>query len=820
MINVPGVNYSNPSVKAESVVVSSGVSIPANNRILCIIGEGARREVLVSYASGNGQDGLDSTYTTTTGRDGRRFLFGVYPVQAKRTVITKNGITLTGLEEAISITSPTSFSSIYDYRVDIQNGRLEMKPASLVDQGGAYYTASGTVVGTGTINNLSLIDSDAPAETWTIRCSSVRRDGYGVPIDGYARFVASGSVSGIILDGYGSPVVWQSDGVIRNNGILKFRIVEGGTPFDSGDTFVVRVASGVLSAGDQLIASYIATTEINDPEFFTDMDAITAKHGLVSTTNTLSLGCQLAFANGTAGVLCCQAAPPIPRRITYEVVEQATGGSTEEDMTFPLPIGVVPATNTEVTFFVVNTVTNVETQIIPNKVTFYNAGYTTAPTTFITGADPYSYTVIMQGGLKREGDDLVITPAGGNTAVVSSEITTFDLTDVTVNTSLTIFGATNANNNGDFTIVSVSEGELTISGSAPFVSETGLDFRLIDASEQSAAILWTQDLALTSTQGLKVGVIDTDDATFFDAGWINALEELESWELDILVPLPTQTISAIFQTSMQHVLAMSRMQNSKERMLFIGAINGLLPANVIGTNPAAVENIGVLEGIQGDSPTEILAGTIEDLTNYSVEDAFGNTFRCMYFYPDRIVVNITGTNTFIDGFYLAAAAGGYFSGVGNVAIPLTNKTLAGFSILNDRQFNNTVAENITRAGICLVEPVLGGGRVIWGKTTSQSGYPEDEEASIIFIRDKIAKNMRLGTRGFIGVVETPSFPISLKTRVGSLINSFMSQQLITAYGSIIVKRDTVEPRQWNISFAVQPSYAVNWIYIRFEVGVL
>jgi len=817
MINIPGVPYANPGVFSEGEVVSTGVSIPANNRVLCVVGEGRRREVVINYAAGGGQDGLNSSYTSSTGADGRHFQLNNAPIISNRTTLTKNGITLTGLEQAIT---GTSFSSRYDYRIDINTGRIELQGANLVDQGGAYYTASGTIVGNGTIDNLELIDQNAPNETWTVRCTAVRRDGYGQPIDGYGKFTVSGSVSGIILDGYGQPIIWQSDGVLRNNGILRFAITEGSTAFNVGDTFVIMVESGVLETGDKLVCQYIATLDINDPEFFTDMESVAEKHGLASTDNTLSLGAQLAFANGTPGILCCQAAPGVPRRTTYRVVDTATGNATEEDLSFPLPIGVVPDSDTTVTFFIINTLTSTTEQIFPNKVDFYNPTYEANPMSFITGAAPYSYTVIMQDGVLREGSDLVITPGAGNTATVSSATVTFDLSDVSATTAMVIWGATNANNNGTFTITGVSDGKLTISGSAPFVSESGLDFRVVDSTEQSAYVLLTQDLALTNTQGLTVGVIDTKDATFYDAGWTNALLKLESFELDILVPLPTQTISSIFNTSLQHCLKMSRIKNRKERVLFIGAIDGLTVSNVTGQSLAAVEDLGILEGIQGDDASEILAGNIEDLANYSVSDAFGSTFRCVYHYPDRIVVNIQGTNTFIDGFYLAAASGGYLSGVGNVAIPLTNKTLGGFSILNDRTYNSTESENITRAGITLVEPVLGGGRVVWGKTTSQSGFPEEEEISIVFIRDKIAKDVRLGCQGFIGVAETPAFGTSLQSRIITILNAFISQGLITEYADVKVKRDTVDPRQWNVTFRVVPSYPVNWIYIKFELGTV
>jgi len=58
----------------------------------------------------------------------------------------------------------------------------------------------------------------------------------------------------------------------------------------------------------------IATQDINDPEFFTDPNSLFAKHGSPSEANTLSLGANLAFENGAAGVLALQAKPALPRR--------------------------------------------------------------------------------------------------------------------------------------------------------------------------------------------------------------------------------------------------------------------------------------------------------------------------------------------------------------------------------------------------------------------------------------------------------------------------------------------------------------------------
>ncbi len=820
MVNIAGVSYANPDAFAASEIITSGVSIPGNNRVLVILGEGSRREVVIPNAAGRGNDGLDPTYTTSTGSDGRHFLLKNAPVVENRTTLLKNGVPLVITEGTID---GTAFSNRFDAKVEIATGRIELQTARILNVGGADYVPASTNQGNGTFSGLTLIDENAPEETWTIRCSSTRVDGYAVPIDGYGLFTVSGSVSGV------STRVWQSDGYTRDNGILRFAINEGSSVFYRGDTFTVRVVSGVLKAGDNLLANYIAGLDINTPQFFTEMDQVVTKHGLASTTNTVSLGAQIAFANNTSGLYTLQCAPSLPRRSTYTLIETASGHATDNDLSFPLPLGVIPDVDSEVKLFTINNTTRERTQILPNKVDFYNATYTTTPHTFIATAPAYSYTVIMEPGLISEGESTTIeVDADPTYAWLSDTYMTFNSSDLGTTYRMIVFGSDTTNDSpaGGFTVTEVVDGKIRIHRTVGvFADETGnvdLTWRLVDTdtSVQSATILLTSDLVLAAGVGFEAMVIDTRDATFYDAGWATALSKLETVECDIIVALPTQTMSVIFQNALNHCLTMSQTKNKKERVLITGAVMGLLPENVdYDAVPAAVEDIGILEGIQGDDPLEILNGNIEDLTNYSVPAAFGSTYRCIYMYPDKIVVNVSGANTFVHGFYQAAALGGWFSGRGDVATPATNKVLSGYTILSDRTFANQIAENITKAGICLVRPVLGGGEIIWGKTTSQSGFPEEEEASIVFIRDKIAKVCRTAMKGFVGQAESASTATNMYNRINGLLLGFLNQGLITAFKDVVVARDSVDPRQWNVRFAVQPTYPINWVYVKFSVGV-
>lgn len=917
MSNIPGATNVLPGVFTSVETQSRGAAVPGGIRVSALIGEGSRTEVLVSAALGAGKDGFNPTYTSSSGSDGRHFKLSLFPLVSNRTRLFRNGLPLVGKEE---VPDSNSFSNVYDYRVDIATGKVEMQAGYLVDQGGAFYTQLATNSGDGYLSDLELVDLNAPSETWSVRCVSVQRDNSNDPILGTAKFVAIGTVSGAKLDANGNPVIWVANGQLVTNNILTFSISEDGTAFTEGDGFIVKVKSGVLTKNDSLTAEYISVADLNDPEFLQNMESVSRKHGLSSTDNNLTLGCQLAFSNSAPGIMCVQAAPSMPRRTSYSLVDAFKATSTNnDDFTFPLPAGVLPNADSQIHFFHKNNSTNVETQVLPNKLEFFTLDTSGFPSTSSFTQDDtsapagysFSYTVVSKPASISFGLDGYVArdPLANNKAIFSSPSKAFDATHV--GKSLKIIDALNVANNGTFTVNSVVDGKLyvgdpTFTTFDTFTIETSLSFQVVNAStlavlgsatdgytaapssdtatfgsssisgldfstitslttrkvkinsgtqkglyditaynagNNSITIQKTfvieSDLryeVLDSTQSsnyvvvnhnvvpngyaLRVTLVDDRDADFYDAGWINALEALERIECDILVPLPKQTASVIFQNALTHCKTMSSIRNRKERVLFIGAINGLTPDNLTGAEAAAVEDIGVLEGIQGDSITEVLAGNIEDLTNYSVPDSFGNTYRCVYFYPDQIVVQAGTDNVLVDGFYISAAAAGYLSSISRVEIPLTKKVLSGFTILRNRMFSQTILENLATAGVCTLQPVQGGGEVVWGLTTTQSGFAEEQEISIVFIRDRIAKSLRSGFKGFIGIPEDNSTFATLSARAIALLNSFISQGLITGYRDLKVQRDSVDSRQWNVQMQVSPAYPINWLFLKVGVGTL
>lgn len=929
--NIPGVPNALPGVFDVIETQSTGTAVPGGGRIAAMIGEGSTSETIISAALGGGVDGLNPSYTSANGADGRHFTLSLAPIISNRTQLFRNGFPLVGLE---SLIDSNPFSNVYDYRVDIATGHIELQTAHLVDQGGLNYKASTTNVGDGYILTLALTDLNAPSENWTIKCISVQRDSSNLPIQKTAKFIASGSVSGNLLDANGNQVVWVANGQTVTNGILSFKIFEkqlsgnSTSPFREGDSFVIKVNSGVLTRNDSLTASYIPAENINDPELLQTVSDVQRKHGIASIDNNLALGCQLAFANGAPAILTVQAAPAIPRRTSYEMDPAGVDATSTDpnDFIFPFPAGVTPDLNSQIHVFVLNKTTNVETQLLPNKFAYYTLGTGGQPTVsaFVLddvsppGGNSFSYSVIKQADAIISGFDGYITGVTGSPLDGVFESPSVVFTASYVGKVVEMFDALNVANNGYFLVTGVVNGNLQVeacdangsplSNYSDFSNQSSISFQVIDPTTglpvasgtgtdgyitkiantgtatfgSSATVNFaglgtvtnfllkingttannglylitansagpnTITIAKTTTtesnirfevldldatsdylvlnhnvvpngNALRVTIVDSRDASFYDAGWSNALTALESQEIDILVTLPKSTISVIFQNALNHCLTMSSTANRKERVFFTGAISGLTPANLTGAKLAAVEQLGVFEGIPNNDIPTLLAGEMSDIANYSVSDAFGNTYRCVYFYPDQIVVQAGGQNVLMDGFYLAAAAAGYLSGVGNVAIPLTNKTLTGFTILRSKQYSPLILSQLASSGVTTLQPVQGGGRVVWGLTTTQSGFVEEQEISIVFIRDKVAKNLRAGFLGYIGIAEDGSTLATLSARAIALLKSFIAQGLITAYDSLLVTRDAVDPTQWNITVRVQPTYPVNFIFIKVSLGLL
>jgi hypothetical protein len=173
----------------------------------------------------------------------------------------------------------------------------------------------------------------------------------------------------------------------------------------------------------------------------------------------------------------------------------------------------------------------------------------------------------------------------------------------------------------------------------------------------------------------------------------------------------------------------------------------------------------------------------------------------------------------LPGFYQAAALGGFLAGQSNIAEPPTYKTLTGYTILRDKVYRQITLDELADAGVLVCQPVAGGARMLHGLTTVQSGAPEEEEISIIGIRDAVARILRNSLRPFVGKVNSPTIVAEISGGIDKLLRSLVSQGLLTGVGAITVTRNPVEPRQIDIAVEINPTGPVNWIFVDVTVSL-
>ena len=554
----------------------------------------------------------------------------------------------------------------------------------------------------------------------------------------------------------------------------------------------------------------------------------------------------------------------------------ACGGNADfcevDDLLFPIPAPLQglgsgkPDSDYQVGVYAIRN--GKEIPLVLNKFDFYASNLETESSqlSFISSSDYSGYYTVVNSDVEilTSGDsgELFTDSSTGTTAIFTSGLVTgefdFDSSNATDDTTIVITsmevvtssGNTLLTQKDDIAVALVGTGnegagvELKISevfsdtsvevvskeldGLSRYTFENNLDIENIqffikddnDSKNKTASLLLNKSVIssgqLKKGDGLRIYYVDQNDSDFSDPGWLNCLKAMEAFDGTIIVPLPTSAKNLVFKNVVSHCEIMSSVANRKERLAFIGACRGIDHEALIGTKLVAVEDIGTIEGIQGDEPSEILNGEIEDLANYKLDENYKSNRAC-YFYPDEIIYD----NTSYDGYYIAAAAAGFFCTDGRLSsTPLTNKTLSGFTISESKRHSSSTLNQLGNVGATVLQPAgSGSANVLASRTTSQSGYIEDEEPSIMLVRDEIKQILRNAVSGQIGTVQSLAGQVNLQLRVQNIMKGLISRGLITSFRGLRVEQDKVDPRQLNVYVGYTPAYPVNYVYIEIEVGI-
>lgn len=257
---------------------------------------------------------------------------------------------------------------------------------------------------------------------------------------------------------------------------------------------------------------------------------------------------------------------------------------------------------------------------------------------------------------------------------------------------------------------------------------------------------------------------------------------------------PLTNIVALVQAGARnHVELMSSILNRRERIAFLGSYQGF-------DFNAAIDSV---TGIDAN---------------------FGTSFRTSFFIPStdglaRKIVN--GETTTIDGQFIAAAGAGFLAGLEYLPEPLTKKTLIGFTVDRSKKFTREQIRILLAEGALVVKPLVAGGEVVQALTTVNSGNAVEEEISVVRIRDFTAQVSReiLENRFVGGVIDARTIP-NVITATDGILRALQGQAIITDFANVTARQDTVEPRQVDVSFDIQPVFPLNWIRIDFSIGLL
>jgi hypothetical protein len=265
----------------------------------------------------------------------------------------------------------------------------------------------------------------------------------------------------------------------------------------------------------------------------------------------------------------------------------------------------------------------------------------------------------------------------------------------------------------------------------------------------------------------------------FDPNWTNAYKSLAKEEAYFVVPLPPDDYPLIAVEGLSHVETQSATRNRHERVLILG------------------ETPDLTEG---------------DLSS------FRESFRVTFVEPNPIRRVVSDETEILQGMFLAAAYAGKFSSLQYMADPMTHKTLSGFDITSQPKLTNVDLQQKIDNGITYIKALPSGGQVCRGITTTNSRLAVEEEPSIVRIRDFLAVNIRRVLEDqYVGQPIVDDITKSIENTTTLFLNARKDGRLISVFQNVRAAIDSVEPRQVNVSFDVQPVFPLNTIVIRVNV---
>ena len=273
---------------------------------------------------------------------------------------------------------------------------------------------------------------------------------------------------------------------------------------------------------------------------------------------------------------------------------------------------------------------------------------------------------------------------------------------------------------------------------------------------------------------------------------INALETVTTYCVVPLYEGDAATHAGLISTLKEHVTDMSTTVERKNR---IGLLGGL---------------------VSTDSATDPSTSADTHITNIQA----CSYFRLGYVVPANATLALQYAEATVSGSYIAAAVAGVVCNPSYTAgEPISGKSLTGFDSIAD-VYTRYQKNRMASYGGMIIEN-QNGNFVIRHALSTDTSTVISSELKITRIEDSVAQTVSSALQAmFINTRNTGASTLSaISSATALILNQIVSIQDIVSYANLKVVQDPIDPRQIDVSFAIQPSFDVSWILITFGISL-
>jgi len=296
--------------------------------------------------------------------------------------------------------------------------------------------------------------------------------------------------------------------------------------------------------------------------------------------------------------------------------------------------------------------------------------------------------------------------------------------------------------------------------------------------------------------------------------FLSSLSKLETRTIDVIVPLTVgsgnvtnamsvdQRALALNYTKL-HCETMSNETNKKERV----SLGSLGNANIGDVDTADT----YIYTAQNSMDSKRIALNAPGLATVQLQD------------PAGVFQDID-----IDGSFLSAAVAGIsVSPLNDVATPLTNKELIGFTDLSAVSADHSASEylvtemnNLAAAGVMVIAKE--GPRIfVRHQLTTDQSNVVNGEFSVVTLIDYVAQAVRFSCNSFIGKKLKPATTIpAVKGTILATLQALAQNDIISSIGGIAVSINPLNPTELLVEAAYVPIFPLNRIRVNFTIKTL